>query len=739
MFCSECGKQLGEGALFCSECGTKVAQVSQPEEAPEQEAPRTEEAPKQKAAQKLQKEEKKAQKKKGKGRIVAAALVVLGLAGGAAGVAWHLYGDEWLTQKNLEQARTNLSIGNYEEATVCFHAVLEHDETLTEAYTSLADIHVLRGEYEAAIKVIKEGMEKAPEGALEELTKKLDLIYEIQIEDYVEQEAYEKAVEALEQSNASPEALKERKTQLYAAMVEKLLENNEYEEGLKLLDKALEETGNAVFEEQKAEVFQQQFDDLMAQEQLEEAKKVLEEGITLTDAPKLYETRLQLYHQLVEDYLPNGDYEGALQAAEEAFGVTKDASFLDKKVEIYRKQTDSILTQQGVEAAVTLLNEAIEKTEDDGLAEYRDTLIEHAKVVSLVRENGQGREEVSYDDAGNEVACITSDASGQKLFVTQSVYDDAGNRVEYVCEDGDGNTIYRNTVAYNANNKPTENYIKDTQEQMEYTSFYAYDEQGRLVEILAKDADGNQVFREEYSFFMSDGKSCRKQNGYNAEDVLEYTLLTDKEDNILEYVFYNEEGSVDYREEYTRDKKGNVIEYAFYDANGQKQNADKHGYTYHANGEVSEYTEYGEKGEILLTEVYDEEGRPVEKKRYDETGILIYSEKMSYDQQGNVLSEAYEDLLLEESYYYQYVYNEQGDRVEMTYTDVQGNTQLQKTAYTYDSMNRILKMETCDSLGAVIYSREAEYDAFGNVIYEIEVTDESSDVATYHYVYKYVE
>lgn len=145
-FCKNCGKELAEDAIFCDGCGTKVEQEAQPIEeiTPESESQIEEETVEQPENVALEQPEKKPKKSlkeiftKKVIAIIAALVVVLGVAGGlvANAVKMNKY-EELLEKAYTEICETADYAESYStlQSKVWRNCIMEDSSTETDKYT----------------------------------------------------------------------------------------------------------------------------------------------------------------------------------------------------------------------------------------------------------------------------------------------------------------------------------------------------------------------------------------------------------------------------------------------------------------------------------------------------------------------------------------------------------------------------------------------------------------------------
>lgn len=204
-----------------------------------------------------------------------------------------------------------------------------------------------------------------------------------------------------------------------------------------------------------------------------------------------------------------------------------------------------------------------------------------------------------YDENGNEIHCIEYAPGGTIKSHSTRDYDQNGNLTLYICYDSDGNVSDRVERTYDAN--------------------------GNLIKRIAYNADGVVSERTGQYTYDANGKECNHISiRYDIDGNLDYTVKDeyDEHGNEIKSVFYHPDGSENFRVEYEYDARGNEISCHDYD-DGQR--LCRYTRQYDDNDRIILYTSYSIHGELEYTEKieYDEDGNMVSSKRYAPSGKLI--------------------------------------------------------------------------------------------------------------------
>lgn len=261
-----------------------------------------------------------------------------------------------------------------------------------------------------------------------------------------------------------------------------------------------------------------------------------------------------------------------------------------------------------------------------------------------------------------------------------------------------------------------------------------------------------------------------KRTSYNENDEMtgwtEYEY--DEEGNVIRENYYTENSELGGWAEYKYDKEGNRIERKYYDENGEIFFEVEGDY----EGNVLRSVSYSGTDMYEVVRLYDEQGRVKTEQHfsngekssrneyiydnrneetrknffYDENGeeeTWRWEYERLYSDDGKVLSEyAYlvEDTSKSLSYWREYIYNTQGDCVEIKeYNDEGSAARVQRSEYLYDDQgNTICFREFYDDFaGDVSTWYKKSYDEWKNEIEHITYHDDrSADYVRYVNEYK---
>ena len=119
----------------------------------------------------------------------------------------------------------------------------------------------------------------------------------------------------------------------------------------------------------------------------------------------------------------------------------------------------------------------------------------------------------------------------------------------------------------------------------------------------------------------------------------------------------------------------------------------------------------------------------------DDQGKTKSIDKYTYDDNGQILSNEYEDLEdSKKSSDSQYIYDETGTLTENNQYDMQDNLEYERK-YTFDSNGNLTDTSIYDINEGSTSLRHYEYDEKGNIISEDFSKGENSDTTTYTYTY----
>lgn len=226
----------------------------------------------------------------------------------------------------------------------------------------------------------------------------------------------------------------------------------------------------------------------------------------------------------------------------------------------------------------------------------------------------------------------------------------------------------------------------DNAGELEERNDYAYTAGGKLLDhelyYAIEDVSERRVFkRDEKERLLEEVKMYGEDEGEKSV----YTY--DKGDRVTQYSRFDEEGLLDFREEFEYDDKGDLLFRRKFSAAGQLMEE-----LSAQRGEmlVVEEKSFDSKGQLESTSItrYDASGRETSTVQTNPQGKLISSVHTTYDEHGNVLERAYKDFF-------------------------------SKTIrYAYDDGNRMITQELFDNTGLLLRKNIYEYDETGRLLTE---------------------
>lgn len=235
------------------------------------------------------------------------------------------------------------------------------------------------------------------------------------------------------------------------------------------------------------------------------------------------------------------------------------------------------------------------------------------------------------DAEGNHIKEI--DYRGDEVeYIREYTYDDNGNCIKYMRYTADGALDVWGENAYDSQGNEIKDVYLNSDGSIKSGKMYEYDQYGNVSKEIYY-SNGVVSEQKEYTY-ASDGTLLKevKKGGENAGTVL-YHYEMDEEGNMQKDLTYNEDGSVEYGEEYL----------------------------YNPDGTLQERKGYGD-GEVVNRSVYS----------YDD-GLLIKMEMMN----------AENELIAEENY----SYDKHDNCVEMSYKGYDGtNVPQTRTVYQYEKI-----------------------------------------------------
>ncbi len=483
--------------------------------------------------------------------------------------------------------------------------------------------------------------EKEYSDALEYYEEALDLdetqweAYLGSAECYLEQEKYNDALKLLKKGikeakgendeDAAEAFLKDaavKQEEAYVLGVDILVENADYSGAYSLLDEGIEETDSDVLEKKRSEVYSAEAEHYMEQSDYGSALAVLTEGYEATQDNALLEEKSQVYLTLARENMAQGAYDLALAILAEGYEATQDNALLEEKGQVYLAWSDAYL-QSDVLTAVQILESGIEATGSEELAARKEYVEANVSVAKVTKYDFSGNlmEVEEYSPEGLLLQDTLYD-SGYLNWRWEYTYDEAGNELSGTKYDSDGDVAGWYEYTYGGNGKVqskafycTDDWIGRTYVIEEYT----YDEAGRERSYAYYDSKsllGEQIY-DEYGKIVKDYWS----DGMGLESDSEITYEYDDAGHLLKGTWYDTVSDSVWRiEEYTCDESGHVLRVT-------RDGVLYEEYTYDASGNVLSATKYGDYGNDSWERTYDSFGNVVSLKKSEE----YYYSDMGYN------------------------------------------------------------------------------------------------------------
>ena len=244
-----------------------------------------------------------------------------------------------------------------------------------------------------------------------------------------------------------------------------------------------------------------------------------------------------------------------------------------------------------------------------------------------------------YDDVGNEVKNITYNGDGSINAWVEYTYDSAGNQISYVSYNGDGSLREKDEYEYDsAGNRISEIYYNEDG-SIEYKVESEYDSDGKKIRGVEYDSIMNENWEYIYEYDSS-GKLIKDISYVNGE----LAFLNEYNSNgdciySVDYYYYSNPGGQEFKYEHKYDEKGNRLLLKSY---------------LYPQGDLY----------FLEEKKYDKQGRIVEERSYENSGMAFgdYRNYYEYDDNGN--------LIKKESHYY----DEYGEEYEFSVTTYEYKT-----------------------------------------------------------------
>lgn len=284
----------------------------------------------------------------------------------------------------------------------------------------------------------------------------------------------------------------------------------------------------------------------------------------------------------------------------------------------------------------------------------------------------------ALDKGGNTAADMEYNSDGTIYMGYQYQYDETGNKTKCINYATDG-SYYEEDYDENEDEIKTTYYGSDGSIERSVLYDYVYDSNGNIIVKNVADSDGwtNKV---EYEY---------DANGNNTKETT-----------------YDADGVVMRWYEYEYDVYGNMVRSSNYEKYSGEDNP-RHAHTctweYDSDGNILKYVWYGADGSVNFEDEYDSKGRFIKEQYFDEDGSFLSGHEYKYDTEENVIQILfYEDGVINSGQVYEYEYGSNGEVALKKMKSVIDGSDLGRIEYEYDTEGNLLRSSTYDSRGNVV-------------------------------------
>ena len=385
---------------------------------------------------------------------------------------------------------------------------------------------------------------------------------------------------------------------------------------------------------------------------------------------------------LAEKYMSELNYEAAILAYKAAIEI-------DPKCEdAYIELVNLYVATDAYDKAEEIITYVENNLDDEIILKMR----EKANTLSAIDATAADNRNINQEESEAITEEITSsepyllcmqatnyDSAGNVTSIRKEEYDANGNLIIDTLYDVDNNIVYQ--YNYDSLGNITSDSIGRPWEEK------VYDENGRIVEILTHKTgiDTTLQFWKEYIY--------------------------DEHDNIIKITTYNSDNTIRNYSEYIYDESYNLFQYIEYYSNGIVR-------AYHnfddSGNEISStyYNQDGTISGINYIFEYNSNNQLIKKTGYYADGSLYDWTDYTYDSLGNTLSIITYNGENSMASYYGYEYDSNGNRtIEEHYTNYNpeyDDYYIRKSIY--DEKNNLLKYESLDREGNILYRTEYNYE-----------------------------
>ena len=244
---------------------------------------------------------------------------------------------------------------------------------------------------------------------------------------------------------------------------------------------------------------------------------------------------------------------------------------------------------------------------------------------------------------------------------------------------------------------------------------YGYDANNNLIEYIDYNSDGSVKVKITYGYDSSN--NLIEQVDYNTNGTVSsrITYSYDSNNNQTEQIIYYSDGSVMFRSTYRYDSNSNLIEEINYNPDGSVRT--RITYRYDSSRNVTEEIHYASDGSVMFKTAYSYDGNSNLTKRsvYDFFDVLMSKTTFSYDLSNNMTEEI--GYRADGAVNYRITFSYDANNNQIEYVSYRPNgAVLSRVGYEYDADNRMVKGFRLGSDGSLTWEQTYSYDSNDNMI-----------------------
>ncbi len=238
-----------------------------------------------------------------------------------------------------------------------------------------------------------------------------------------------------------------------------------------------------------------------------------------------------------------------------------------------------------------------------------------------------------------------------------------------------------------------------------------YDEQGNEIEVIYYNADGSLDWKT-ITLYNAKGNKIESWEHFSNKKIKsnKYTYQYDNSDNLIEINKSKSDGTLIWKSTLIYNKKGKLIEKKRYKSDGSLENKFTH--KYDSLGNETKLSNYDASGALnwFSTYQYDENKNVIEEQHYNSSGELDTRVNFKFDCQGNIIERCEynsDKIILRKTIS---KYDEKENVIESIDYESDGELLKYFCKYIYDEKgNWIKQIEYEGNIPIIIVEREYEY------------------------------